>query len=319
MVYSSSMGRRAWVVVAGTLWAGGGAMVGSPSTTYAAQRIAPSADSTDFDGLMATADAERDRGEHATAARSYAAAYQALPQTEQAGLMGELAIDNALAEYGKAQDEQPDGLALLKEPLALLEGFIEIRTQAHGAGKAEGVPPQLEQERDRLRAALEQARAASRPEPEQIEDTAPVDSSLPDNEHELTEDRPVNRKADVAIVASGAVLLVGGAALIGSGAWNFGAVDRQVQDRQTGLGEGQFTDEAREQYLANLSQWEDQWRGTATGLVVAGSVLAVAGIGLTTWGVLRMRRNSRTSKQRASVGAPLVSRDRVGMVVTVAF
>lgn len=317
MVDSSSMRCNAWVVVATALWIGSLGIVLSPSLAYAAERMAPNADGVDYDGLMAAADSERTRGEHAAAARSYTAAYQALPEADQPGLMGELAIDNALVEYGEAHEEQPEELALLEEPLALLDAFIETRARAHAAGLAEAVPPRLEQERERLRAMLEEARIASMPEPEEpVDEVSPISPVIED---EPTQDRPGNRKADVTIVASGVALLVGGAALVGSGIWNFATVNRQVQSRRTALDAGLFTDEAQDEFLADLSQWENRWRGTATGLVVAGSILAATGVGLTTWGAVRMRRNGRASKRQASVGVPLVSRGRVGVVLTVDF
>lgn len=116
---------------------------------------APSIEPTDFDELMAQAERQRSVGEHASAARSYAAAYRVLPYTEQVGLMGELAVENALTEYRTAYEQQVGAWDLLEESLGLLEVFIDARSRAHADGKVGEVPAWLEGERARLRELLE--------------------------------------------------------------------------------------------------------------------------------------------------------------------
>lgn len=330
------MGCRASVLVAVTLlWAGSAGA--QPSSSHAT----PSTEATDFDGLMTQAEQQRNDGDHAAAARSYAAAYRALSETEQRGLKGELAVDNALAEYRAARDQQPGDLDLPRELLGLLDAFIDARTQAHAAGRAEDVPPRLEEERTRLEED-ERARRDERlqdaqdekdeeplpapdpvvPAPQaetMVPDEAPAPRTDPEPEPEPQPEDSASRGADTAILMGGAVALVGGSALVGGGAWNFVMTDRRARARLQALEDGEFTELAREEFRAELSAWQDQWRGKATALVVAGSVLAATGIGLTTWGAVRMRKDGRASTRRVRMVVPVSSRERVGIVVRLGF
>ena len=138
----------------------------------------------------------------------------------------------------------------------------------------------------------------------------------------MVDERPASRmghrKADGAIIGCGLASLVGGAALIGGGAWNFSKVDRQGSSRRAALEQAQLTEAEREDYRSELGDWQEQWRGTATGLVVAGSVLAAAGAGLMTWGLVRTQRG-RGAKPRASSAAPVASREQVGVAMVMRF
>lgn len=322
MVRSSSCWRYGAVAV---MLLVGGLGVASPSLTNAAQLQPTDAQAPDFEGLMAEADQQRAQGEDAAAARSYAAAYRALPEADRAGPLGELAVDNALTSYGRAYEARPEDLVLLEESVALIEEHIATSTKAHDAGEAQEVPPRFEEERVRLTAQLEAAREATSP-PE--EDAEPEPLELEPVEPGPVDPEPVepeaNRRADVAILSSGAVVLAGGVALIAGGGWSFGEIDRQRQARLNALDQAlddglTTTPLTPEDYRAELAEWSGQRRGVATGLVVAGSVLAAAGIGLAAWGAVRMRRSGRATKRRASLWVPLVSQERVGMSMTVEF
>lgn len=308
---------------------GGGPRPGLPSIVQAASEPTPSDGAEDSYGLMVQAEQQREAGDHAAAARSYAAAYRALSEVEQAGLMGEIALENALADYGLAYEGARQEVPLLEEWVALLEGFVEGRARLHRAGQAEAVPPSLEAELTRLRALLGEVRASSEvAEPDGVDGSESVGSVAAwSRSSPADEGGRGRRRSDVVILASGLTSLVGGAGLIAGGAWNFGEIDRRKQAQRVALEEGEFTYGVREQYLAQLDDWQEGQRGTATGLVVGGSVLAAVGVGLIAWSAVRMRsrnrdrnrNHGRVSRQRVSGGGPMIWRGRVGLVVTVAF
>ncbi|MCA9710620.1 MAG: hypothetical protein KDK70_32560 [Myxococcales bacterium] len=325
-----SLIRNCSVAVASALVVAGHAVM-VPSPVSAAPHEVSGEEVLGFDGLMAKAEEQRGAGEHAAAARSYAAAHRALAdEDDRAGPMGELVIDNALADYALAREQAPEDQALVEEPVALLEEFIEMRDRAHAAGRAEAVPPRLLQELERLKALVEEARTPvessgassmvrtqpSKPmnRPESSKLSEPLESSKSPALSAFEEPSdPADSEIDVTLLVGGVVSTVGGVALIGGGAWNFEKINRQAQARSTALEEGEYTDEAREAYQTELDAWTDRWRGASTGLVVAGSVLAATGIGLTTWGAIRMRRSGRGLRGRASLGVPIVSRDRISV------
>ncbi|MEX1365219.1 MAG: hypothetical protein AB1Z98_18980, partial [Nannocystaceae bacterium] len=256
---------------------------------------------------------QRKDGEHAAAARSYAAAYRGLSDADKYGLLGELAVDNALVAHSEANETQAQELASLEELAALLDDFITVRTRAHEAGEAEAVPERLVQELEWLRVEIDEQQ---RPEPGVARGPAAHGPAAHGPTGGPSRARSPRSNANLAILSGGAIALVGGVALLGTGAWNFAAVNRESQARLDALDSGTYSPQRRAGFEAELSAWQDQWRGTATGLVVAGSLLAAAGIGLTTWGVLRMR-SDRSTARRWSVGVPMIVRGGLGMMVSV--
>ncbi|MCX4240528.1 hypothetical protein [Paraliomyxa miuraensis] len=185
------------------------------SLALATQRMAPKA-AVDFDALMAQAEEQRSAGEHAAAARSYAAAYRSLPEGERTGLMGELAVDNALVDYRAAYEQRPER-ALIEEPLVLLVELEEERTRAHGAGEAEAVPPRLLEEQDRLRTQLQALEDA------EVEDAIePLPPPVEEDRSEQT--RPSKRSPTprwiwAGLGVSAGLFLVGASTVIGTGVW----------------------------------------------------------------------------------------------------
>lgn len=297
------------------LWAGG------PSPSLGAEPDSEEPASTqDFDTLMARGEQQREEGDHAAAARSYAAAYGALPGSEQSSLRGEIALDNAMADYRAAIEATPDDVTLLDESIALLAGFIVRRKRAAADGEAEAVPPrlidaleELREQRDALRE--DAAETESDADLDTETDTAASTSSSGPTPRDTP---PSSRTADIAILAGGVVGIIGGTALIASGAWNRSRV-RQISEEQLGaLNSGPYSDEVRAQYRTELTQWQQQWFGAAAGLIAGGVVLAGAGVGLLAWGAVRMQRHDR-SGARASIGAPMVSRQGAGLWVRVEF
>jgi len=257
----------------------------------AAYRVEPDAT---FDELMNLAEQQRDAGDHAKAARSYATAYRGLSDADKPGLLGELAIDNALVAYDEAS-EQSEDQALLEELETLLGDFVTVRTHAHDAGTAEAVPETLERELERLRATLDQRRAEA------------AQADQPDEPPPPPVPRPHALDTSIEIFSGGVVALVGGMVLVGVGAWNFAVVNRRAATQLDALEQGMYSPQRQDAFRTELSAWQDQWRRTATGLVIAGSLLTATGIGLTTWGAIRWRRNRRAWDQQRTVGwRPLV-------------
>ncbi|MCX4243458.1 hypothetical protein [Paraliomyxa miuraensis] len=327
---------RACVVMALALVAGPGGALPS-SWVWAAAR--PSKKSTaEFDRLMAQAEAQRNEGDHAAAARSYAAAHRSLPEGERSGLMGELAVDNALASYRAAYERDPDEMALLGEPIVLLREFLDLRTRDHQAGTAEEVPFRLQMEQERLRSELRSIRK-QRKETEIIEaaEAAAALSSPPAEQ----EDEPRTKKTrtktprtktpktknkqprgsevyDVWILVGGSVALASGVTLLGGGLWNMAQVGKRARARRDALDQGTYSADRRSEYLDDLDEWEGRWRRVGSTMAVTGSLLLAAGGGLTTWGVLRMQRHEQ-GRRRASLSVPVLSRERIGLSLTVSF
>jgi len=311
-----------WLVVVASLVMGPSLVLApAPARGASARVLAPGAQ--DYDGLMGQGDQQRAASEHAAAARSYTAAYDMLSAEDRVGLYGELALDNALADYRAAYEQAPEDVATLEEPIALLERAIDQHEAAMASGQAEAVPERLVEELARLRVQLGEIRAREAASADASDDEAPTleepePSMEPETPVEPNAKRPPARTADIAILASGVAAVVAGTGLIAGGGWNFSQIDERRETRLAALESGEFSDEASAQYRADLEAWESQWRGRATGLVVGGSVLAAAGIGLTAWGAIRMRRHGQ-SGARASIAVPIVSRERVGLSVRVAF
>ena len=123
--------------------------LGGVSGTGVAAEPESAAQEAGFDALMDRAEQQRANDDLMASARSYAAAYRSLSEQDRIGLLGELAVDNAAADYRAAYRKQPRGLALLEESAQLLEGFVAERRRARGKG--EEVAPRLRRELERLR------------------------------------------------------------------------------------------------------------------------------------------------------------------------
>ncbi len=285
-----------------------------PSIARADAEYVTEVPAPDADALLARAEQQHAAEEYPQAARSYSAAYEALPPEDQEDLLGEIALDNALKDYRAAYEQTPEDIALLEEPIALLEGVERARGDA--------MPPPLADELERLRMQQDRdagAVAALEFEAEASTEEGGSDEAAVPPQGDANEKSVANRTRDVVLLTSGLAGVVGGVALIAGGAWNFNTTDLRGDAGLSTLElEEEYTDAQREEYRAELAQWQQQWRGTATGLVVAGSMLTAVGVGIAAWGVVRMRRHGR-SGARAGLVMPMVSRDRLGLGVQVTF
>lgn len=255
--------------------------------------------------LMARGEAHRAAGNHTEAARAYAAAFDALAQRERPDADERLAVNLAVDELVLAQEADPENLALLEEEAALL-GRYEAR---HGA-----VSPGLARELVRVTGKIDELR------PQEVTTTAEAEAEAPGSEVGVTPGRepvePVDGEHALAgspsppqspwyewtLVGSGTAAFVGGIGLVGAGAWTFGAADERRDRQIDALEANPYPDETglREQ----LDQWHRRGRNLATWRVVGGAALAGVGIGLTSWGAWRLRRQRRAANAIATGPRP---------------
>ena len=113
--------------------------------------------------------------------------------------------------------------------------------------------------------------------------------------------------------------MAGGAGLIGTGARTIVDVGEEYESRMEALVAGGYSSHQRRDYQAGLVEWQNESRATAIAMVLGGSMLTVAGIGLTSWGLVRMRRGRSASKRHANVKMPRITPMRRGVVLSVDF
>ena len=256
-----------------------------------------------FSDLTTQAESHRAAGRYAESAQGFAAAYESLSEREQQGLKGEITIGNAVDDYRLAQQAKPESRGLLVQEIALLERYGK---------RVGGLPEELGKELGRAKARVEDLHRAEEQRKAETDPEPVREGTVAASEVEA----PTRRAADLALVGSGAVALVGGVGLLGAGGWMFGAADQRRDEQLAALASDEYPDEAS--IRDELAQWHQRGRGLATGLVVSGAVLAGVGIGLTSWGVVRLRR-AGGSERRASVVMPVFSVDGAGIMARVAF
>lgn len=114
--------------------------------------------------------------------------------------------------------------------------------------------------------------------------------------------------------------LLGGVALVIGGAVSSAQAKHDARAQREALAaEPLYTDDQRTSYLADLDDWQDDWRTFSTALVISGAVLTATGIGLTTWGIVRMRKHRQPSTGGRASLAPSLGPGRAGATLHVAF
>lgn len=273
--------------------------------------------------LMDEGDAQQTAGAHAEAARKYAAAFEAFARRTKADGKEKQAVSLAVDEFTAAQAQEPGSLALLEEEAALLERFVarvgdETALVEERTRVKERIEALKREQAEAERREREAAEAAAQEQVRGAEGTEPAGTEPAAGKVVVGEDdpRPHRKGGGIAIVSVGAASVVGGVALLASGAWNLGNVARRGDELLALVdANGGGTPEMREAFRGDVDEWREQWRGIGTGMVVGGAVLAAAGVGLTTWGVVRLRRGKRGGQQ-ARVVRPVISGRGVGLVVT---
>ena len=250
------------------------------------------------DHLMIEGDEHQAAGAHAKAARAYAKAFDAFAKRSKRDAKEKQAVSLAVDEFRLAQQAEPESLALLEEEAALLERF-EAHSEREGT-----LPEGLSEELSRLRATVEELRREEQRSQEVEGPRKPARSS-------------VRWRHDVAILGSGVVGILGGVALLGGGIWTLRVANEHRDDRLAALDADEYPDEAG--LRESLDQMHQRNRRTAIGLVAGGAVLAGVGIGLTSWGAMRLWRTRRASGRRVSFTVPMIAPDRAGLTTIVLF
>lgn len=290
-----------------------------------AHGLAP-ADAT-YDDLMVHAERKRAAGAYAESADLYGQAYRARPEAERADAIGEIMVRSAMADYDLASPSESD-LVLLEAEAGLLEDFLAARREAQAVARAKKarkvpeVPQDLVDELERLKAHIAELREAERkvaeepePEPAPALEPEPELEPLPPSEP----GRAPIPKSDAAILGVGLASFVGGAALIGVGSSSFVQSGKTADAALDALdAEPEYTNAQRQTYRDGLEDWQQEWRNFSTAFLVSGAVLAAAGMGLTSWGIVRMRKHRSRAGSRAAL-APALGRRHVGVWFTAAF
>lgn len=282
--------------------------------------------------LMDEGEAHQAAGAHAEAARVYAKAFDAFAKRSKSDAKETQAVSLAVDEFKTAQDAQPRNLVLLEEEAILLERFVahakDRRALPEGMeeefqrvqGTIEMLKQELDEEQRRHEERRRQEQQGKQPEAERHEQAEPEQR----RDAETTNERPRRMKPDqqsrreaATILGSGVAGILGGTVFIAVGVWTFGAADDRRDAQLTVLDASEFPDEAS--IREHLDEWHRRGRGIATGFMVGGAVLAGVGVGLVSWGAIRLRRSGRATKKRASIVLPMLAADGVGVLARVPF
>lgn len=293
--------------------------------------LAPSNPS--FDDLMVRADHQHAAGSYAESADLYGQAYRARPEEKRADQIGEVTLRSAMAAYDLASPEQTD-LALLEAEAQLLDEFLTARKQAQAAAVAKKVPqvPQdLVDELERLNGRIAELREAERRAAEVAakaeSEAQPEPTSAPIHENgpvppEPAPERGSIRRSDGAILGVGVVSFVGGMGLVTIGAVNSVKTNKAADNALAALAvlaeDPRLDDEQEQNYRTSVDEWQKNWRNVSTAMVVSGAVLGAAGIGLTSWGIVRTKKHRSSFGSRAAL-IPTGGRGQLGLQLVAKF
>ena len=323
----------------------GALLAAAPALARVAPAVAPTEDDAPSDlDLMDQADAKRQDGAHAEAASLYARAYRARPEAERADALGEVIVRAALVDYQLALEQDPDDVALLRAQAELFQEFLlarkpdpstqdiaellaklDARLQALEQAQRAAEEAPLEDEQTRAQVGEEEPEPASEPVAVGVGSRPPVERAAPAK-------RPSAKTLDVVLLSVGATSTAGGLALIAgstamfyarrkaanAGVDRFNAIVAELEDMPRTPEQEQSDADAIARYIEDTNAYRQANRARAIALSVTGSILAAAGIGVSTWAILRMRRHRRQPSNRASL-SPVLGRRHAGVHLAVSF
>jgi len=251
-------------------------LMSPPSALAAPTDPTQGGNSESFSELTEWAETHRGAGEYATSARAFAAAYAQLTEHEQGGLEGDITVNNAIDDFRLAQEQDSEDIMLLVDELALLELFGEHPTREHD------MPPEITEEIARIAKRIDSLERA-------WEAKATPKKPVEDQPHP-------GRKLAGTLLGIGLASIGGGAALTTNGLWNIHRVDRRGAELLATIAANHGGSlEMRNGLRERVEDWQDAWYVVGTRLAISGGALAAIGIGLTTWGAVRMHRARRRS------------------------
>lgn len=256
----------------------------SPGRASASMR-APGEDAT---SLGAKADAAHEAGRLSEAADLYAQAYRAMSAEEReavgAFVVG-VALDDLKAVWTATSDP-----AYAKKAAALLEEY-------------ESEAGTFSEELAAHRAWIEEAIAAAEPIDEPIADDG-TSEPFGDEPQPPIRDHEAPARRDVVgpiLVGVGAAAAVGGAVMVALGA---PLGDEAERSRRDALADPRFLEasEADQQlFRMQYADYVSSEKKRGTGLVAGGAVLLVAGVGLATYGIVRLATRRRSPGTSARI------------------
>lgn len=297
--------------------------------------------------LSARAEAAREISAHAEAAQLWARAYRARPEARRADQTGEITVRAAMADFQLALEEAPDDPLLLRAQTELVREFIGARTPEASPQDIVDALADLDARLIALEPGLSKPEPSGRdatvpevPEPSLVLSPMPRPGVEPDSARDV---RPATRRArtrkesaprmtDRALLGIGVSSLAAGAAGLAGGGWML------VETHQRAIGYAQIanatidvadaTDRTylqwqsdRQQiyeYRVELDEFKRDSNLSAAMFIVGGSLLAATGIGLTTWGIIRLRANGRRPAARAAL-SPAPGRGSFGVHARIDF
>lgn len=308
-----------------------GSSIALPSFPALATTLAPGGRERG-EALLAEGDADSAKGEWNEAISKYRASYYGLTRADQASYLGSLPVRKAMRAYQEriVQEQDPNKRrALLQQQAVLLEEFLDAVAAKPGAAEDVGkdVITELEQLRSSIDAELrpklpEPAPGPSGgeeppspdpgpgggeepPPPDPGPDPAP-DPIPPDSSHPLA-DEPRRDWLGLGLVIGGSTALATGLG-VSVGWWTV----RTMAQENVDAGGEDFAPgtEARKTYLAD----ED---ARAKEFLIAGSVVAGAGLAIAIGGAVRLVVHRRRAPSRAAAFrvSPLLAPTAAGLVL----
>lgn len=343
-----------WDVIIITILAVHVNLLVAPSTA-AAKSTAPEEDR--FWELMRDGNAAAQAKHYPEAVDLYAEAYLSLPPEKRTAADGEVAINSALKVSQELLASNVANTVVLRDHIKLFQQRLTDLGQQASAVDIEDHLAKLQARLEELEPlsaptptptpVILDPSPAPAPEPVPAHDpgstpaheatptpapepaSTPVPETTPKSDP-TTAHRVSNR--DVVWLSLGATAFVGGVAMIGGGGYVFAETraraNAYVAEFQAAFNAAlatprteqqiQSDSQALDQFVEDVRTFRDQSRARATTLVVLGSVLASAGIGVSTWTLLRIRRDRRRLGKNALLTPGLTHR-YVGLNLSASF